>query len=60
MKPREYQLMQECVDRGVSYGLHRAKKHLESPSDEQFKEAIAEAVMASVAEYWTFDDNHSD
>ena len=57
MKPREYQLMRECVERGVSYGLHRAKKHTDEPTEEQTREAVIDAVLAAIAEYWTFDDD---
>ena len=59
MKPREYPLMLECVERGVTYGIHRARKHTDSPTDEHTTQVIVEAVMAAIAEYWDFDDEHS-
>jgi hypothetical protein len=33
MKPREYLLMQECVELGVSYGIRRAHKHTDDPGN---------------------------
>ena len=57
MKPREYPLMLDCVERGVSYGIHRARKHTADPTDEQTTQAIVEAVMAAISESWDFDDD---
>lgn len=59
MKPREYPLMLDCVERGVTYGIHRARKHTEAPTDEHTAQAIVEAVMAAIAEYWDFNDESS-
>jgi len=56
MKPREYPLLLDCVERGVAYGIHRARKHTADPTDDQSKDAIVEAVMAAIGEYWTLDD----
>lgn len=58
MKPREYPLMLDCVERGVNYGIRRARKHNPSPTDEETVNAIVEAVMASISEAWDFDDQH--
>ena len=57
MKPREYPLMVDCVERGVTYGIHRAHKHTADPTDDQSRDVIVEAVMAAIAEYWDFDDD---
>ena len=46
MKPSEYPLMLDCIERGVSLGLQRSRKHTDTPSDELIKATIAEAVMA--------------
>ena len=59
MKPKEYQLMQECVELGVSYGMRRAHKHTDDPSEQQLEDAVVEAVMAMIAEKWVFDDDTS-
>lgn len=57
MKPREYKLMQECVEAGVSYGLRRAHKHTDDPTEQQIEAAIVDAVMNEIAESWNFDDD---
>lgn len=56
MKAREYPLMLDCVERGVSLGLRKARKHCDDPTDAEIVAAISEAVMAEIAEYWTFDE----
>ena len=59
MKPREYPLMVDCVERGVTYGIHRARKHQDNPTDEQIRDAVIEAVLSTIAESWVFDDDNS-
>jgi hypothetical protein len=60
MKPREYLLMLDCVERGVSLGLQRSRKHTDTPSDDHIKATIQEAVMNEICEYWTFEDDDPD
>lgn len=57
MKPREYRLMQECVERGIRLGLSRAHKHDDYPSEEVFSIAICDAIMLEICESWSFDDD---
>ena len=57
MKAREYPLMLDCVERGVSLGLQRSRKHCDFPSDELIRATIAEAVMAEICEAWDFDES---
>jgi hypothetical protein len=57
MKPKEYLLMLECVEKGVAYGIHRAHKHEDDPSDDHIRNVITDAVMAAISEYWAFDDD---
>lgn len=58
MKPREYPLMVDCVERGVAYGLQRARKHTDTPTDEQIRVAVVDAVLSTIAESWVFDDDY--
>ena len=55
MKPREYPLMMECIERGVSLGLQRARKHTDTPSDDHIRETVQKAVMDEVCEWWQFE-----
>ena len=57
MKAREYPLMLDCIERGVSLGLQRSRKHCDFPSDELIRQSIADAVMAEIDEAWTFEDD---
>lgn len=56
MKPRTYEILRRAVEEGVRYGLSRARKHVESPSDAQIESAVEEAVMNEICEYFTFDE----
>lgn len=56
MKPKEHPLMLDCVERGVSLGLRKARKHCDDPTDAEIVAAISEAVMGEIAQAWTFDD----
>lgn len=55
MKANEYKVLEEAVDEGVNWGFVKAYKHNQSPSEEQVREAVKAAVMASVGEWFTFD-----
>ncbi len=57
MKANEYLIMSDCIENGVSYGWHRAHKHTENPTEEQIKEAIEQAVMSAIVEYFWFDQD---
>lgn len=49
-------MLSEAVEEGIAYGWMRAHKHVENPTEESIKEAIHNAVMASISEYFWFDD----
>lgn len=54
-----YRLLSECVDRGVKYGLRRAYKHTDKPTNEQIEEAVSSAVMGEVAEAFVFPERRT-
>jgi len=58
MKPDSYRLIQQCVENGVAYGWHRAHKHNDSPSAEQVQEAIHNAVMFEISDWFKFEDGY--
>lgn len=60
MKPREYRLMEECVERGVRHGIARARKHDDDPGEDALLEKIHQAVMLEICESWAFDDSPQD
>lgn len=59
LKPRTYQVLQRAVEEGISYGYRRAHKHLEegqTPSEQSLKDAIEDAVMLNITEWFHIDD----
>ena len=57
MKPKTYHILNLAVEEGVKRGWYRAHKHVENPSEEAVTEAIEDAVMSAIHEYFTFDEN---
>ena len=53
---REYIVLHECVERGISLGWARAHKHHQQPTPGQIQAAITDAVMLSITEYFALDD----
>lgn len=47
-----YRVAAEAVERGVEHGWHRAHKHVDDPSPEDLRAAIADAVMTELSEYF--------
>ena len=56
MKPNIYRIIQEAVESGVALGYNRAYKHSDSPTEEQIKLKIYDAVMNEICEWFTFDE----
>lgn len=56
MRPNEYLIMCEAVEEGIAYGWMRAHKHVDNPTEESIKDAIEQAVMTSISQYFWFDD----
>ena len=55
MKVRMYELIQECVENGVSIGFNRAHKHTDTPTDENLQNSIIDSVMMEICERFSFD-----
>jgi predicted Zn-dependent protease with MMP-like domain len=56
MKPDTYRLLERCIEDGLSRGYHRAHKHNDDPTEEQLKDAMANAIMHEIAEWFRFDE----
>jgi len=56
VKPDTYKLLQQCIEDGIDYGYHRAHKHIETPNEDALKQAIFNAVMLEICEWFRFDD----
>ena len=57
MKPKFRILLEMSIDEGVAYGYHRSFKHNEDPTPEEIIEAIQEAVMSKMYEYFIFEED---
>ncbi len=54
MKPREYRLMQDCLENGLRRGYRRAFKHTDCPSEDQILESLQTNVMGEIIEFFAF------
>lgn len=52
MKANEYLILSECVEDGINLGYTRAHKHTDNPTEQQIKEAIEQAVMTEICQYF--------
>jgi hypothetical protein len=56
MRVKEYSVLVDCVERGITHGMNRAYKHSDTPARAYIEEQIADAVLLEINEYFTFDD----
>lgn len=56
MKANDYRILARCVEDGIEAGHRRAFKHTDSPSQEHVNDAIRDAVMAEICEWFIFED----
>jgi hypothetical protein len=56
MKPNTYKIIATAVDTGTLLGWHRAHKHTDTPTDEQVHDAIVDAVMLEICEWFDFEE----
>ena len=54
MIPKTYELLDRCVDEGISFGYARAFKHTDSPSEAAIHESIHREVMSQLCEWFEF------
>jgi hypothetical protein len=56
MKPRYYSIIENCIESGAERGLARARKHIDTPSDESIVENITREIMNELCEFFSFED----
>lgn len=56
MKPKFPPVLEMCIENGLKLGYQRAFKHNDNPSDEEVHEAILQAVMNEIYEWFDFDE----
>ena len=54
MKPKFHKVLEMAVEQGVSYGYHRAYKHVENPTESAIVYSIVEQVMNSLDDWFKF------
>lgn len=58
MRAREYNLIVQAVEEGVRFGVRRAYKHTDgTPPDENQMSYIADEIVNSICNWFTFDEN---
>jgi hypothetical protein len=58
MKIKAYKVLEMCVEEGVAYGYMRAHKHTDNPSDDEVTQAIINAVMGQIWEWFDLGENN--
>ncbi len=56
MKAKEYNLITQCVETGVMLGWNRAHKHVINPDPEAIRDAIEQAVLSEICEWFNFEE----
>jgi hypothetical protein len=56
MKAKEYNLIAQCVETGVMLGWNRAHKYDENPDPEAIRNAIEQAVLNEICEWFDFEE----
>jgi hypothetical protein len=58
MKPKFTPVLEMCIENGLRLGYTRAFKHNDNPSDEQIHQAIFQAVMHELYEWFDFEETY--
>lgn len=54
MKPKFRPLLEQCIENGIRRGYYRAHKHVTDPNPEEIFNAIEEAIMGELFEWFDF------
>lgn len=54
VRVRAYEVMSRAVDEGVAYGWNRAHKHDDHPDSDAIRNAVSDAVLQEIGEYFDF------
>lgn len=57
IKPKinKYKVIQEAIERGINWGLQRAKKHHDNPSDEVYFQQLLNCINLELNEVIDYD-----
>jgi hypothetical protein len=57
MRAKIRQILDECIINGIEYGLSRAHKHTDNPTETQIASAIDDAIWFEIDERFEFDND---
>lgn len=57
LKLKTYSIIEDAVEKGISYRLNRAHKHTDTPSQETLAQEIERAVMFELEEVIDFEND---
>lgn len=60
LKPKTWKVLEMAIVEGVACGWQRAHKHVEDPSEEAIKQAIEQAVLTEIGEWFDVTEEPSD
>lgn len=60
MKIKMYNLVSECIERGVEMGYNHSFKHIDNPDKISMVHNIHREIMNQLCEYIDFDDGYDD
>ena len=55
MKVNERALLESCIETGIQFGLNRAHKHTDEPSEHVVAEQIENAIWYEIDQYFVFE-----
>ena len=58
MKPKILPVLEMCIENGLAYGYRRAFKHTDDPTEEQITQAIKDAIMLELYEWFDMENNN--
>ncbi len=56
MKPKILPVLEMCIENGLAYGYTRAFKHDDDPTEEQITQAIKDAIMHEIYEWFDMEN----
>lgn len=52
MTPKMLPLLERCIEEGIELGWRRAHKHTDTPTEEQIRNHINEAIWLTIHEWF--------
>jgi hypothetical protein len=56
MKPKFFQVLEMCIDSGITRGYNRAFKHNDNPSEQEIIDNISKAIVEDIFEWFDIDE----